>query len=500
MRTQKIRRGGTIRWAMIQIAMMLVMVACGESNNEGEENGDTGDTADTHSETTDTGSDTGVDTGSDTGSDADTASDTTNPDSETEDTESETGTEDEPDARLLKSELTRDTNPAPGDEMLSQLVAANSAFAMDVYEKLQDGNADNLFFSPLSLSTGMAMSYAGARNTTESQMAAALHWDAFSQEDLHEGLNKLLLTLQSRATPQSSEDDSGFELSIFNSFWGQKDFSFHNSYLDLLAVNYGAGIWTVDFESDLNTSIATINDWVAQQTQDKIQNVLNPAEIEPPIYAVLVNAIYFKAAWNQPFDESETTLQPFNLLSGETVNVNTMAIGEHFSYGKGDGYEAVALEYDGEDVDMVLIVPDAGTFESFEDSLDADRLNTVLGGMASRYSTWVTLTVPRFHIGSKWEMTEIFEALGMEAPFGADADFSGMSDTFLRIKKIVHQTDISVDEAGTEAAAATVIVDSNGDADYATLNLNRPFLFVIRDQPTDTILFMGRVTDPSESN
>ncbi|MBN2530690.1 MAG: serpin family protein [Deltaproteobacteria bacterium] len=462
MKTQKMNLG-----SMLLFALMSLLFACGESGNDENSSGDSVDSA-----TGDTGT-------------------------EAADTESETGTSK---ALLQKSEKARDMEPAPSEEVISQVVASNSAFAMDVYGKLREGNSENLFFSPLSLSAGMAISYAGARSTTESQMAATLHWDAFGQEALHEALNKLLLTLSSRATPQSSDDAGGFELSIFNSLWAQKDFVFHSAYLDLLAANYDTGVWTVDFDNNLNKSIATINDWVAENTQNKIQDVLNPAEIVSPILAVLVNAIYFKAAWNLPFDESETTLQPFSLLSGETVNVNTMAIGEHFSYGKGDGYEAVALEYDGEDVDMVIIAPDVGTFEAFETSLDASKLKTILDGMASRYTTWVTLTVPRFHIASKWEMSEIFEGLAMEAPFGTDADFSGMSDTFLRIKKIIHQTDITVDEKGTEAAAATVIVDGNGDADYATVNLNRPFLFIIRDQPTNTILFMGRVTNPSRQD
>lgn len=397
---------------------------------------------------------------------------------------------------LLKSDRQRDMNPTPTQNLLEQLSKSNTAFATDMYAKLAKDNDANLFFSPFSLSAGMALSYGGARNETEKQMAETLHFSSFSQEELHLAFNRILLDLDSRSEPET-DDDGGFELSISNSLWGQKDFPFLSDYLDLISVNYDAGIYTTDFEADLAKAIGAINDFVAEKTKNKILDILDPKHIELPVYSVLVNAIYFKAAWNLPFKKEQTTDKEFTLLSGDTIKTAMMAQSEHFSYGHGDGYEAVSLPYDGESVDMVIIAPVAGTFNAFEENLDSTRLDSILQNMAGTYSTWVTLNFPKFHIASKWEMEDLFMSLGMEAPFGDDADFSGMTERFIRIKKIIHQTDIVVDEAGTEAAAATVIVDGNGDADYVDLNLNRPFIFMIRDVPTGTILFMGRVTNPN---
>ncbi|MBN2342201.1 MAG: serpin family protein [Deltaproteobacteria bacterium] len=449
----------------ILLLLLQGLFACSESNNSDSDGTGTDDT------------ENGTD--SDIGNDTDTGPDIT-----------ESGGE------FLKSAQPRNMTPTPTEDTLTQLAAANSAFAADMYTALSQADDENLFFSPFSLSVGLAMSYGGAAGTTQTQMADTLHFSSFAEEDLHNAFNRMLLDLAGRSQAASG-DDGGFELSIANSFFGQKDFPFLSTYLDLLSVNYGAGIYTMDFQADLAAAVAAINDWIAERTADKITDALDPNELTPPIFSVLVNAIYFKAAWNLPFDANDTIDQEFTLLSGETVTTPMMAQGEHFSYGQGDGYQAVSLPYDGEDVEMMIILPDAETFSTFEAGLSAAKIDDIVQNMASAYSTWVTLNVPRFHIASKWELKDIFTAMGMEAPFSDEADFSGMSEEFLRIQKIIHQTDITVDEAGTEAAAATVIVDSNGDADYATVTLNRPFLFLIRDVPTSSILFMGRVTNPS---
>lgn len=397
---------------------------------------------------------------------------------------------------LNKSQLPHNQSPAPSSDTLQQLSLDNAAFALDLYSQLGAGSKDNLFFSPFSLSMALAMSYGGARNETEQQMADTLHF-SLGQQKLHEAFNKISLELLGRKEPAGSEAENGFDLVLANGIWVDKPFPILPSYLDLLSENYNTGIYAADFQGEFDESVDAVNAWVADKTENKIIDVLNPETLSAPIYSILVNAIYFKAPWNLPFDPQNTTPQAFTLLSGETTTVEMMSQGEHFSYGEGEGYQAVLLPYDGEQLDMVLVVPDGETFTSFEESLDASKINTILDGMRSPYRTWVTLGIPKFSFSSKWELVDAFKIMGLEAPFADEADFSGMSEQFARIKKIFHQTHISVDEAGTEAAAATVVVDANGDADYVDLTLDRPFIFLIRDIPTNTILFMGRVVNPT---
>jgi serpin B len=397
---------------------------------------------------------------------------------------------------LLKSSLPRDEAPSVSEADLSTLVLGNTAFAVDLYGALTSGNQDNLFYSPFSISIGLAMNFAGAKGNTESEMASVLHFD-LPQADLHRGFNYLDLELAKRAAAANDEADNGFSLTLADSFWGQDGFSFLDSYLDVLSQNYGAPLRLVDFESAPDEARLAINKWASENTERKISDILSEDDIQSNTRAVLVNAVYFKAAWNLPFEPDATTEEDFTTLSGNIVPVQMMHQAEHFSYGEGEGCQAAALPYDGGQLDMVLLVPEAGAFESFEASLSADGLESILDHMSHFSQTWLTLSVPKFNIASRLPLQDVLPDMGMPSPFSETADFSGMSEESLRIRKVIHQADITVDEAGTEAAAATVIVDSNGNAEYRTMELNRPFLFLIRDIPTGTIVFMGRVADPS---
>ncbi len=414
------------------------------------------------------------------------------------DSDTDTDTDSDTDADMLQSDLPRDTDPdvPPGD--LDELSDGNRDFAFDLYSELiqLEGQADaNLFYSPFSISIAMAMSYGGARGQTEQQMQDTMHF-TLGQEGTHPAFNQVELELQSRAVPPDDDADDGFHLHLVNSLWGQLGFPFKDSYLDLLAVNYGAGVHIVDFVGAPGAAKDAINGWVAEQTQDKIVDLLTDDDIDSTVRLVLVNAIYFKAAWNLPFAVEDTADGEFTLLSEETITVPMMHQAEHFSYGEGGGYQAMALPYDGELLDMVFIVPDAGGFAAFEAGLTGDVVESILDGMAGAYATWVTMTVPRFGYESRFSLKEILPAMGMVDAFG-DADFSGTADEFLRIHDVVHKATISIDEAGTEAAAATAVIEGNGDAEYATVTIDRPFVFLIRDIPTGAILFVGRVLDPS---
>jgi serpin B len=397
---------------------------------------------------------------------------------------------------LLQSAVPRDESPQVSAADLTTLVRGNTAFAMDLYSASVTGDTGNLFYSPYSISLAMAMSYAGAKGETASQTATVFHFD-LPQADLHRAFNYVDLELTKRAAPANDESDGGFVLTLADAFWGQLAFPFLNDYLDVLSQNYGAPVRLVDFASAPDEARLAINKWVSEKTNTKIPELLTESDLQSSTRAVLVNAVYFNAAWDLPFDADATTQETFTTLSGQEVPVSMMHQSEHFSYGEGDGYQAVALPYDGRQLEMAIIVPDAGTFASFEASLTGDALQTLLDAMGHYSQTWATLSVPKFNIRSRLPLHDVLPAMGMPAPFSETADFSKMAEEFLRIRKVIHQADITVDEAGTEAAAATVIVDSNGNAEYKTVTLDRPFLFVIRDIPTGTIVFAGRVVDPS---
>ncbi len=410
--------------------------------------------------------------------------------------------DDSPDADedfdILQSDKPRDTDPDVSQGDIDELADGNRAFAFDLYSELiqiADPAESNVFYSPFSISIALAMSYGGARNQTEQEMQDTMHF-TLGQDRLHPAFNKVDLELMSRAIPPNEDADDGFELNLINSFWGQTGFPFKGEYLDLLAINYGRGLHLVDFIEAPEESREIINEWVAEQTENRIQDLLLEGDINFNVRLVLVNAIYFKAAWDLPFKDQDTADGVFTLLSGGTVTVPMMHQGEHFSYGEGDGYQAVSLPYDGELLDMVIIVPDAGEFETFEMGLTGDEVKTIMDGMASAHATRVTLTVPRFGFESRFSLKDILQAMGMVDAFN-DADFSGISDKFLRIRDVIHKANVTVNEAGTEAAAATAVIMGNGDADYATVTLDRPFIFLVRDIPTGAILFVGRVLNPA---
>jgi serpin B len=266
------------------------------------------------------------------------------------------------------------------------------------------------------------------------------------------------------------------------------------TYLDLLARNYGAGMALLDFENEPEKARRAINDWVGKQTEERISDLLPEGSISPLTVLVLVNAIYFKAAWLTPFNAAITEQGVFHALSGD-VTVPMMS-GEpaRASFVQGDGFQAVALPYRGETFEMVAIMPNEGRFEAIESQLDGRRLPTLLGSLAP---TRISVTMPRFEIRTRVTMNAILQSLGMQNAFTTAADFSGINGRRnLYLSLVQHEAFVRVDEAGTEAAAATA-----GGVDLISLPqrvvLNRPFLFLIRDVETQSILFLGRVMNPS---
>jgi serpin B len=394
-----------------------------------------------------------------------------------------------------RSDKERVTSPAVAAPDLAELVGGNSAFAFDLYRVLEakDGN---LFYSPYSISLALAMTYAGARGETEQQMAHALHF-VLPQERLHPAFNGLDLELARRGLGAEGKDEEGFRLHIVNAIWGQKDYKFLSEYLDVLAEQYGAGLRVLDFAGDPEASRVTINDWVSEQTEAKIEDLIPQGVINELTRLVLTNAIYFNAAWAEPFDPERTEDGPFYLLDGGQVTVPMMRQTASFGYAEGEGYQAVELLYDGRELAMTILVPQAGAFEAFEDSLDAGRVDAIVRGLMYRQ---VALAMPPFEFESGFSLKEALTALGMPAAFAGDADFAGMTgDRDLFISEVVHKAFVSVDEAGTEAAAATAVVMQKlgMPEEPVEVTVDRPFLFLIRDIETGTVLFVGRVVNPA---
>jgi len=399
------------------------------------------------------------------------------------------------DGPVAASDLSRDLNPNVSESALAELVTGNSTFAFELLREITE-DGENLFFSPYSVSSALAMAYAGARSATETQMAAALRF-TLVQSALHPGFNRLDLDLNGREEIEEPYEGEGFILNVVNAVWGQRGYRFLAAYLDTLAVSYGAGLRLLDFIGDPEGARLAINDWVSERTNERIQELLAEGTIDPDTRLVLTNAVYFNAPWLKAFDEDDTETGSFTRLSGETVAVPMMHQAETFGYTDWGAGAAVELPYNGEELSMVLLVPDSGEFEVFEASLDAAVYRGIVDALEMRR---VELALPRFEFESEFSLVDPLIGLGMTDAFDATAaDFSGIDgERNLSISDVIHQAFVSVDEAGTEAAAATAVIFpfTAYPGPPVTLTVDRPFLFVIRDRPTGTILFVGRVVDP----
>jgi len=395
---------------------------------------------------------------------------------------------------VLESDKERITSPDVSTSERASLVEGNSAFAFELYRAIKEKEG-NLFCSPYSISLALAMTYAGARGETAQQMADTLQF-MLEQDKLHPAFNWLDAELASRGEGAAGKDGEGFRLNIVNAIWGQKDYEFLSSFLDVLAENYGAGLRILDFITEAEKSRVTINDWVSDQTEGRIEDLIPEGAIDEWTRLVLTNAIYFNAAWKYPFDKHMTADGPFYLLDGGQVSVPMMKQTESFGYTEGEGYQAVELLYDGGELSMVILLPEAGNFEAFEETLNAQQVDAIINDLQN---TQVALTMPRFEFDSEFSLKDTLAGMGMPIAFSGAADFSGMTgNPELFISEVVHKAFVAVDEAGTEAAAATaVIMELTAVPEPPVeVTIDRPFIFLIRDIDTGAILFVGRVMNP----
>ncbi len=399
-------------------------------------------------------------------------------------------------SQVLESKLPREKITQLPAEGLGPLTSGNNAFALDLYQRLQD-QSGNIFFSPYSISSALAMTYAGAVGDTAAEMAETLHF-LMDQENLHPSFNALDQYLASLADQDIPEDQGDpFQLSIANAIWGQENFHFEEDFLNTLAKNYGAGLRLLDYIMEPEESRQVINDWITDQTREKIQDLIPQGAINSDTRLVLSNAIYFKATWLEPFEEIFTDAGMFTGLDDEKISVTMMHGSDlNFLYYQGENFQSFQMPYVGGEVSMLVILPDEGDYQDFESSLTVETLDQIAEGMV--YSP-IRLTFPKFEFESEISLAQILADMGMPLAFSDAADFSGMTgNKDLFISDVFHKAYVNVDEEGTEAAAATAVIMSvtSAPADPIEITVDRPFMLVIREHQTNTILFMGRVVSP----
>ncbi len=393
-----------------------------------------------------------------------------------------------PPVEVVRSGKPRLPALSPDGARLPELVEGNAEFAFDLYHELFDAG-ENLLYSPHSLSIALAMTYAGARGETEQQMAPALHY-TLPQAQLHPAFNALDQALDSRV-----DGGDAVRLHITNGLWGQRGYTFRDDFLDIQAEHYGAGVRVVDFEQSEDAR-RSINQWGSDQTGGRVRDLVPPGVINGDTALVLANAIHFEAAWAHPFAEDATHEDAFTLLDGEQVTAPMMEQVANLGYAERSGARAVELPYAGGELSMVLLLPEDGAFAEFARGLDAAALDAILGDLESM---GVRLTMPRFRFDADFRLKDALAGLGMVDAFG-EADFSGMDGTReLFIREVCHGAFIAVDEAGTEAAAATAVVmeRKGGAAVGQEFKADRPFLFLIRGVESGAILFLGHVVNPT---
>lgn len=392
--------------------------------------------------------------------------------------------------QLVSSSKQRVTQAAPEADAAAT-VTANTTFALDLYRSL--AGAGNVVFSPYSITTALAMTYAGARGDTAKAFEDTLHV-ALPADRFHRAMNTLDAALQSRGRGAQGKDGKPFRLAVTNQLFSQKGFALVPDFLDVLATEYGSGVSLLDFRKDPEAARAAVNGWISASTQNLIPELLAKGSVTQLTRLVLVNTIYFNAAWATKFKADETREGAFTLLDGTTATVKMMNGEVSGAHGTVGGTAVVELPYDGGEVSLLLLAPPAGTLGDFERALTAAKLQQYVAALSAGS---FAMSMPKFDFKLHVDLGEQLSALGLGPAFGDAADFSGMTTSEpLHISSVVHEAVIKTDEAGTEAAAATAVVMDGRSAVVDTVTVDRPFLFVVRDVQTGSVVFLGRVVDP----
>jgi len=400
----------------------------------------------------------------------------------------------------LKSDVARVT-----PDVAEAAIAAKSeqAFAFGFLQALAED--ENTAFSPHSMSSAFAMATDAAEGKTLEQIEDVLHF-AQTDEAFHRAQDALKLGLAARhrdAVQNESEQVDAQILEESNDIWIRNDAPPQDSYLDTLARFYGAGVHQADFGNNPEGARQAINAKVSTDTRDLIPELLPESSLDALTVAVLTNALYFKAPWASPFG----TPQPgdFTPLAGSVIRTDMLTTQSGLGYYEGEGFASVSVPYWGDELEMLLVVPDAGKYAQVRAALSSEQLDDIV---STRKSELIKLTLPKFSLKSTVNATELLQKLGMKVPFEDAAQFPKLESAMfqhIHISDVFHQATVAIDEKGTEASAATAIVfHAPGSANLETpkpkfITVDRPFLFVIRDNPTGSVLFVGQVLNPSEN-
>jgi serpin B len=382
---------------------------------------------------------------------------------------------------------------AAGNDVAA-VVKGNTEFALSLFGKLR-AQSGNLFCSPYSISTALAMTYAGARGPTAAEMAKALDF-TLGPGRLHPAVGALQNRLIKGSGPKH-----GYQVNVANALWGQEHFGFLPDFLNLTRRDYGAGLREVNFQSDPEAARRVINAWALQQTHDRIKGLLPQGLLTTDTRLVLTNAIYFKGFWAEQFKKANTKQEPFKLAGGGQVQVPLMHRTGHFQYHDGGDFQALELPYRGKNLALLVLLPKrVDGLAALEGRLTAANLATWLGRLREQE---VQVALPRFKVTRAFNLNQVLESLGMRQAFVAGgADFTEMSGTGGRrlfIQAVVHKAFVDVNEEGTEAAAATgvAIAKEAAPAEPAVFRADHPFVFLVRDHRSGSVLFLGRLTNPA---
>lgn len=379
----------------------------------------------------------------------------------------------------------------------ANVVDANNQFALDYYSVIKDKEDGNIFYSPFSISSALAITYEGAKGKTAEEMATVLHFPTDLQVLRNEYQNLY---------SQINKENKSFQLNTANALWAQKDYPFLNDYLSTIEKYYKGTATNLDFANDTENSRITINNWVEDQTNNKIQNLIPQGVLDPLTRLVLTNAIYFKGEWVSQFNEEET-LENYPFENGsETIEVDMMQRTDdesEFNYAENDQLQILQMPYSGEELSMLILLPKNEDLNSLENSLNIENLNDWKQNLKNQR---VDIYIPKFKFETKYMMADDLIAMGMPTAFSGGADFSGMDGTQnLYIGSVIHQAFVEVNEEGTESAAATAVVMELSMAieegpTIPVFRADHPFIFIIQDNLNGNILFIGRVTNPTQSS
>jgi serpin B len=377
----------------------------------------------------------------------------------------------------------------PPDQSSEQvLVKSNNTFAIALYKNIKEENK-NVFFSPYSISSALVMTYAGAKGQTAEQMADVLQFK-LNNNDLHFAFSSLQNSME------NLNKNASIKLNVANALWIQETYKIVSDFNQILKKYYDSEVRNVNFQKNADNIRDRINNWVAEKTENKIQNLIPAGMLTSMTRFVLVNAVYFKGKWEEPFNKNLTREGSFRIDSNKIVQVPFMNQEDSYNYFENDDVQILELPYVDNMTSMVIILPKkALNMESFERALTYEKFNQWLTGLSKQE---VDVYIPKFKLEDSFNLNTVLSNMGMPVVFSDKADFSGITQSGpLFISAILHKAYVEVNEEGTEAAAATGVIGvTSAMPDRVTFKADHPFIFIIRHNETKTILFMGKYANP----